>query len=155
MAGLPREAGVYVLVIEVPAACVVDVGRLGRSTFPAGWYLYVGSALGGLAGRVGRHLRAEKRLHWHVDHLLPHGWVREVWYRVAGTPEGAGTASECAIAADLTALPGAERWPPRFGASDCRCGGHLVRLGARRGLGDVPSLGGSGWAALGTDCGAD
>jgi Uri superfamily endonuclease len=150
MAGLPREAGVYVLVIEVPAACVVDVGRLGRSTFPAGWYLYVGSALGGLAGRVERHLRAEKRTHWHVDYLLAHAMVREVWYRAGGQPEQAGRA-ECAVAAALAALPGARRLPTRFGASDCRCAGHLVRLPARPALGDVPPLGRAGWVALGVE----
>ena len=122
---LPRNPGTYILVVEMREAREVAVGRLGRWVFPAGWYLYVGSALGGLAGRVGRHLRREKRLHWHIDYLLAHGTVQEVWYRVGAERR------ECALAQRLAALPGAERYPPRFGASDCRCPGHLVRFVGR------------------------
>ena len=45
--------------------------RFGKLTLAAGQYAYVGSAHGpgGLRARVGRHLRAEKPLHWHIDYL--------------------------------------------------------------------------------------
>ena len=49
----------------------IVVGRLGVIQAERGYYVYVGSALGsgGLAARVGRHCRREKRLRWHVDYL--------------------------------------------------------------------------------------
>lgn len=119
---LSRAGGLYALVFFLPQALTLPVGRLGEVEFPAGWYVYVGSARGsgGLAARVGRHLRRAKRVHWHVDRLLAWAEVREVWGR-------AGDAStECAWAAALAQVPGARRWPLGFGASDCRCPGHLI-----------------------------
>jgi Uri superfamily endonuclease len=47
------------------------VGKLGVLSVQAGYYVYVGSALGpdSLAARVGRQYRREKTLRWHVDYL--------------------------------------------------------------------------------------
>lgn len=116
------QAGLYALVCVLPQAVVLSVGRLGEVAFPAGWYVYVGSARGpgGLAARVGRHLRPAKQVHWHVDRLLAWAEVREVWARAGDAP------SECAWAAALAQARAARRWPPGFGSSDCRCAGHLV-----------------------------
>lgn len=120
--GVIPAGGLYALVCVLPQAVVLNVGRLGEVAFPAEWYVYVGSARGpgGLAARVGRHLRPAKRVHWHVDRLLAWAEVREVWARTGKAP------SECAWAAALAQAPRARRWPPGFGASDCRCAGHLV-----------------------------
>lgn len=119
---LSRARGLYALVCVLPQAARIPVGRLGEAVFPAGWYVYVGSAKGpgGLAARVGRHLRRAKRAHWHVDQVLARAEVREVWGKVGDAPE------ECAWAAALAEAPGARRWPLGFGASDCRCPGHLL-----------------------------
>jgi Uri superfamily endonuclease len=105
------------------------VGRLGTCSLPAGWYTYAGSALGpgGLEARLARHLRAEKRLHWHIDYLLQHGRVETIWQ----IPSPARL--ECAWAAAIRALPGAETPVPGFGASDCRCSAHLVHFSDRPG----------------------
>lgn len=116
--------GTYALLIRLDHACDIAIGKLGRSRFPAGFYLYVGSALGpgGLAGRLARHLRANKRLHWHVDHLLKARGTRivQVW-----TFESA-TRRECDWARTAMRLPGARIIAGRFGASDCRCAAHLI-----------------------------
>ncbi|MBC7224523.1 MAG: GIY-YIG nuclease family protein [Anaerolineae bacterium] len=119
---LDPRGGLYALVCSLPQPARIAVGRLGEVHFPSGWYVYVGSARGpgGLAARVGRHLRAEKRVHWHVDHLLAWAQVQEAW----GRPSAAS--SECAWAQALARLPGARRWPQGFGASDCRCPGHCI-----------------------------
>jgi len=100
------------------------IGRLGTHEFPAGYYAYAGSALGpgGLAARVGRHLRREKRLHWHIDYLLEAAEVVDV--RV----EPGSERRECEWARRLLAAGGAVV-APGFGASDCRCATHLVFLG--------------------------
>ena len=99
-------------------------GCLGTFTLAPGRYAYVGSAhgSGGLAARVGRHLRADKPRHWHIDALTATAPVVEVWY--AASP----TRLECTWAAVLRDLPGVVLPIPRFGASDCSCPSHLHLL---------------------------
>lgn len=95
------------------------MGRLGAFDFPAGCYIYTGSARRNIAARVRRHLAAEKRLHWHIDYLLAAEGVRILGTRLSARPE---CALNCATPGEVPA--------PGFGASDCRrgCGSHLKRL---------------------------
>jgi Uri superfamily endonuclease len=108
--------GSYVLLIELSEARSIEVGALGEIEFAAGAYAYVGSALSGLDARIDRHLRDDKRLHWHIDYLLQHADVVDV-ARVESDER-----LECRIAARL-----AQRLKlvERFGCSDCDCAGHL------------------------------
>ena len=108
--------GSYVLLIKLPEEKTIAVGKLGPVIFPCGHYTYIGSALGGLNQRLGRHLRAEKKLHWHIDYLLQKARIDGIV--TCETDER----TECAIANALS-----ERFEsvPRFGASDCRCRSHL------------------------------
>jgi Uri superfamily endonuclease len=54
---IPEGPGVYVLWLAARAPSSIDVGRLGKVyVSPGRAYLYVGSALNGLARRIGRHL---------------------------------------------------------------------------------------------------
>jgi Uri superfamily endonuclease len=121
---LPDRSGTYALILSLPRCATIDVGRLGRFQFPAGWYVYAGSARGpgGLAARVSRHLRSSKQLHWHVDYLRAEACPDRIWYAV-GTRK-----RECAWAGRLASLRGASIPVPRFGASDCRCPAHLIHF---------------------------
>jgi Uri superfamily endonuclease len=119
--------GTYVLALELEARQQLAVGRLGVCEFPAGWYLYVGSARGpgGLAARLARHRRRlgqAKRAHWHVDYVRERAIWGGAWIRPSDL------SLECEWAQILGSLGGAERVAPGFGASDCRCAGHLVRV---------------------------
>jgi len=114
----PRTRGAYCLAAHLGRERRLAVGRLGEFVFPAGWYAYVGSAQGGIAARVERHLRAEKTLRWHLDYLLQAARVRWVICR-----EG-GRELECAMSRDAAATGGMVL-VPGFGASDCRCSSHL------------------------------
>ncbi len=120
--------GTYVLLIEVPDACVLAVGALGTCALPAGRYAYVGSARGpgGLRARLARHLAAAKPRRWHVDYLTAR-------FPVTAVLAGADAASrECAWVQALLAIPAAYAPAPGFGNSDCRlgCPAHLVCLPA-------------------------
>lgn len=118
------DRGVYFLVLHLPHARLLDVGALGRFHFPAGWYVYVGSAHGpgGLAARLHRHHSPRKALHWHVDYLRAVAdWV-EAW--AAPQPR----AWECEWARRLGQWPGAVIPAHGFGTSDCRCPSHLIHL---------------------------
>ena len=110
----------YQLVLEVRGPVRCAIGRLGEFEFPAGRYLYTGSARRGLEARIARHLRAAKTLRWHVDYLVAAPGVRVT--RVLRS-----TRDECRLnqASRGTVLV------PGFGASDCRsgCGAHLKYLG--------------------------
>lgn len=119
--------GAYVLVVHLPAAAVLNVGSLGELTLDQGHYLYCGSAQAGLMPRLARHMRAEKKIHWHIDLLTRQATV-------IGALTFMGTKDmECRLAATLAKVPGIERIGNRFGSSDCGCPTHLFRL-----RGDLP-----------------
>ncbi len=114
--------GVYALVLRLEGREEITIGRLGKFAFPAGYYLYVGSALGsgGLEARLARHRRRHKKLHWHIDYLLEYAQVVEVWS--VASPDR----RECLWALAAQLLPGSEMPVPGFGSSDCRCPSHLI-----------------------------
>jgi Uri superfamily endonuclease len=109
-------SGSYVLIISLERKRAIEVGALGEITFEAGAYAYVGSAMRGLDARIERHLREDKRLHWHVDYLLEHAEVTDV-VRVQSEER-----LECRIAGALARRLAVVEG---FGASDCACPGHL------------------------------
>ncbi|NLS77671.1 MAG: GIY-YIG nuclease family protein [Chloroflexi bacterium] len=137
------ESGSYLLLLHLERPATLRIGALGVHALPAGYYLYAGSALGsgGLGARLGRHLRREKRRHWHIDYLLEAAEVVEVWV-VRG-----GERRECDLARAALALPCASAPIPRFGASDCRCPAHLVHL-PRRPRREEVGMGVEGYGAL-------
>ena len=120
-AGAPR---LYVVLTYVPRQTTVPVGALGPVVFERGWYAYVGSAARTRRTRVARHLAPDKPLRWHADYLFTAFPARRAWLVD-------GAVGECELAGALAALPGASRPSRRFGAGDCRCAGHLVRLPRR------------------------
>ena len=128
----PSSAGSYALVVALDRPHSITIGRRGKFHFPAGFYVYLGSALGpgGLAARLTRHLGFEKRRHWHIDYLLgsKHAHVVQVW------AVKSAARLECKWARAAMRLPGASIVVPRFGASDCRCPTHLI------GFGELPDM---------------
>lgn len=118
------DSGVYALALHVDSSSTIQIGRFGIFRFHSGNHLYIGSARGpgGITARVQRHIRdaPEKRRHWHVD------WLREIAYPTGVLWSNATTARECEWAALLHHF--GVREPVGFGASDCGCGGHLLRF---------------------------
>ncbi len=120
--------GAYGLLIEIARNLTIPTGRLGSREYTRGWYVYVGSALRGISGRLHHHLRRRERARWHIDYLLANSELAAVV--IAETRERV----ECALAGFL-----AERFEitPRFGSSDCRCPGHLFRSRTRAAILDA------------------
>ena len=142
--------GIYVLIIELPENTDIHVGKLGTIKFQKGFYAYTGSALNGLSQRIERHLRKNKKFHWHIDYLLDKSDVLQVIY--AKTSEK----MECKIAGNLlknsdvrtlggknsdVRTSGEKNSDVRnsgknrlheicniaaFGSSDCKCRSHLL-----------------------------
>jgi Uri superfamily endonuclease len=114
--------GTYALVMFLPRAQAIRIGKLGVFQFPRGNYIYVGSAMNGLRARLARHERRQKKRFWHIDYFLDHARIVDVWTR-AGARR-----LECAWARAALAPPNARVVAPRFGASDCDCKTHLIYL---------------------------
>jgi len=133
------EPGTYALLLKLDKQEKITIGKLGTFNFPAGYYLYVGSALGpgALRARLARHLRSSesssgsnrgqtsKKLHWHIDYLLQRAQLVEVW-SVASKER-----LECKWSEVARGLSGAQVPVRVFGSSDCRCPAHLIYFSVR------------------------
>jgi len=117
---LPALPGTYALLLYLPRATHLQIGKLGAFDFPRGYYVYVGSArgAGGIRARVARHWRATKKFHWHIDYVRAFAKLIRVWHSTDSRDD------ECLEAARLQAK-GGRIIAPRFGASDCDCATHL------------------------------
>lgn len=114
----PILKGTYCLLIDLNQSESLKIGKKGEIQFKKGCYIYVGSALNSLEGRIRRHLRQNKKMHWHVDYILnsPNTTVKEVFYSDDGVKH------ECELAAQI-AIKGEKIQD--FGCSDCNCPAHL------------------------------
>jgi Uri superfamily endonuclease len=133
------EPGTYALLLKLDKQDRITIGKLGTFNFPAGYYLYVGSALGpgGLGARLARHQHSSQnssgshpgqtgqKLHWHIDYLLQRAKLIEVW-SVASAER-----LECKWSQVARRLSGAQVPVRGFGSSDCRCPAHLIYFRAR------------------------
>jgi Uri superfamily endonuclease len=124
---LPSLSGSYALILHLDSPTLLRIGYMGLVPLLPGDYIYTGSARGpgGLAARVGRHLRPpeERRARWHIDHLTAIAPPLALVARVGDDKER----YECRWAAVLARQPGTSRPIPRFGSSDCACLSHLIR----------------------------
>lgn len=120
--------GVYILVIKKNTSSSIQVGRLGKFQFPTGLYLYVGSALGkvtSIENRLRRHLRKDKKFHWHIDYFLgePDTEITNAYYAKTNDK------LECDLFQTLNkASDNFNILIEGFGSSDCKkkCGSHLL-----------------------------
>ncbi|KAF0120374.1 MAG: hisS [Methylocystaceae bacterium] len=119
-ADAPSTPGAYALALRLGAPLDVRIGK-NSATLPAGDYLYCGSARGsgGLRARLARHMRSQKRAHWHIDQLTAGASLIGAFVEEQG--------DECALNAALGALSIPLPIPVAgFGSSDCRrCAAHL------------------------------
>ena len=131
---LPDSSGTYALLLALSQSVQLRVGALGECRFETGWYVYLGSALGpgGLSARVGRHIGAQGRMHWHIDYLTRVVEVVRVGWRVGVERR------ECGWAQAVGGWPGARLALARFGASDCRCDTHLWTFSEQPDLARLP-----------------
>jgi len=115
------ESGIYHLIIYLKNSQNIQIGKLGKFHFPKGYYIYTGSAMNGLKKRIERHIRKEKKLHWHIDYLLEHAQVVEV------VTNPTNKRLECECNQIIVNMPNSKIIVPKFGSSDCsKCDSHLV-----------------------------
>jgi Uri superfamily endonuclease len=106
----------YQLYIFIKQRSTIEIGRLGTFDFPAGFYIYTGSAKRGMHKRLARHQSKHKKSHWHIDYLLQHpaaSIIKKKKYAELECFVNQKTEGEILV--------------PGFGASDCtaHCASHL------------------------------
>ena len=119
------NSGIYNLIIKLNKTASVTIGKLGRFTFPRGYYIYTGSAKKNLSQRIDRHKRKNgKKLKWHIDYLLNTGHAQIEDVLIYRNP----ALTECALNKKIYALNNSEIIVNNFGSSDCRnkCPAHLI-----------------------------
>jgi sugar fermentation stimulation protein A len=108
--------GIYALIIKLDENKKIRIGRLGPTHFKKGYYVYIGSALASLQGRINRHLRKEKKVRWHIDYLLNEAQIIEILF--FETEQKLECYYSKKIRKNLDVIK-------NFGSSDCSCEGHL------------------------------
>ncbi len=114
--------GIYLLCLHLKRAVTGTIKKSNRE-FTSGYYIYAGSAQGGLRGRLKRHINGPHSGHWHIDALLKNARIIDIQLRI-------GDIDECGLAQTVSAWPGAQ--PVNgLGASDCKCSTHLFHFKSR------------------------
>ena len=104
------------LLIQLPEDQNITTGKLNVTYFPRGYYAYVGSAMRGFKSRLDRHLKSDKKPHWHIDYFLEKASISEII--LCETKNRIECAIAQALSCQFDSIPG-------FGSSDCKCRSHL------------------------------
>src|SRR3972149_10506691 len=107
--------GCYQLLLYLNRNSRIKIGKKVEYDFPEGYYIYTGSALNGLEGRINRHLRKEKKNFWHIDYLLPHCKILKV---IQYNQNRKNEATECEFNEQLLRKKTSVGVVKRFGSSD-------------------------------------
>ena len=110
--------GTYCILIDLKSKKAISIGKLGEIDFQKGYYIYVGSALNSLLGRIKRHLSSDKKIYWHIDYLLAHddAEIVDILFVVNIYKW------ECKLAEKIADRGVSVK---NFGCSDCKCNSHL------------------------------
>ncbi len=111
--------GTYCLIINQKEKSTIKVGALGKIDIDDGFYVYIGSAMNSLTGRIKRHLSDDKKLHWHIDYLLKdkNSKIVDVIFTISSKD------IECNLSQFIKNESTNE--VNQFGSSDCNCNSHL------------------------------
>jgi Uri superfamily endonuclease len=134
--------GTYLIFCKNKEPKTIQIGKLGMIPFEAGYYCYVGSAMGDfksstcLENRVKRHLKSAfqstkdcteeikipPKKHWHIDYLLSQPEIQIVKIFLIPSSEKI----ECETAQWISEF--AVGCISKFGCSDCTCESHLFHI---------------------------
>ena len=75
-----QNRGIYILELFAEKDFTISAKKFIGVTFPLGFYYYIGSAQKNLKSRIERHLKKDKIINWHIDHLTTHESIRIINY---------------------------------------------------------------------------
>ena len=115
-----KNSGIYLLEIILNNEKKIKIGALGEYNFSTGYYYYIGSAQKNLQSRINRHLKDNKKLHWHIDYLLNYAQIINHYTILADKNY------ECKLFQYLNKKEIFQVPVKGLGASDCNCRSHLL-----------------------------
>lgn len=135
------QKGTYCLLLSLREEKKLTIGKLGRFSFPPGYYVYTGRAMRGLLPRIRRHLQRKKRLRWHIDYFTQAAKIEVVL--VCETRDRI----ECEVNQTIRSWKGAQVIVRGFGSSDCLqgCESHLIYFNLRPPIENLLTLEGQRW----------
>ncbi|MEM5778370.1 MAG: GIY-YIG nuclease family protein [Candidatus Aenigmatarchaeota archaeon] len=107
--------GIYLLLIFLNKNKPIKISNK-EMFFSKGFYCYVGSALNNLEKRILRHLKKDKKLHWHIDYFLKEAKIVKI--KIFENFK-----DECALSKKIEKI--SDNLIKGFGCSDCKCLSHL------------------------------
>ncbi|RLC44273.1 MAG: hypothetical protein DRH44_02855 [Candidatus Coatesbacteria bacterium] len=115
---LKGKRGFYILLVEVSKNAEIRYMK-GEMSVNSGFYIYIGSAMATLSGRVSRYIRGPENIHWHIDRLLLYSKVN----KIVAVPSDRRL--ECRVAQFIGGILGWSSGVAGFGSTDCGCPSHL------------------------------
>ncbi len=124
---IPKAPGTYVLILSSLDSFSLQIGKKGKMSVKPGYYVYIGSAFGsgGLAARLGYHIKISKRSRWHIDYLRAKLKLTAIWL-TTDRQHREHQWARCFAEYKCASMPLAQ-----FGASDCNCSSHLFYFSAQ------------------------
>ncbi|MEX2738388.1 MAG: DUF123 domain-containing protein [Candidatus Wukongarchaeota archaeon] len=124
---IPQEKGTYLLLVQVEDNPIIHATKK-KWMFEKGIYAYIGSArnTGGLRARIGRHLKQDKKMYWHIDYLLANPNVEIIGTIFTTSKKNL----ECKVVKTLIKEGTGTPYAKRFGSSECKkgCPSHIIKL---------------------------
>ena len=118
---IPAAKGAYALGLLLQEPIDLEINWTCSGRLLPGWHIYLGSARGsgGIAARLKRHFRKNKKFHWHVDTLT----AQATAMTALAVPGG----NECNLADQLIASKRFKVALKGFGNTDCKhCSSHML-----------------------------
>ena len=114
------DSGIYLLELFLYKPYRIEIGALGKITFPPGYYYYAGTAQKNLNARLKRYQQGPENKHWHIDYFLEEAIIKRIFASQAERE------AECQMARDLKELEETKIIASGLGSSDCCCESHLI-----------------------------
>lgn len=124
MQKLTSDSGIYILELFCTKALKIMHPKFRDYEFSQGNYYYIGSAQKNLKNRIARHLKKDKKLHWHIDYFTSENDVKitRVFILPNFTKE-----FECRVVFKMGNIFKLQHKVLGFGNSDCNiCKSHFL-----------------------------
>ena len=121
---IKSNSGIYLLEIYAKENFKININKFSGLIFKKGFYYYAGSAQKNLVSRLDRHLKDNKKNHWHIDYLTTNKACKINTIYIF---ENAPKEFECQLVYELQKYFPVIFPASGFGNSDCsNCNSHLL-----------------------------
>lgn len=118
------SSGIYLLELYLDSEIRIPHRKFSHLPYKSGFYYYIGSAQTNLNKRIQRHIRKNKKMHWHIDYLTSR---TELNCNKIYILEKQSKQIECKLIKTLSESFEISFPAIGFGSSDCsRCVSHLL-----------------------------